>query len=442
MTATNTELEGVAVAPLAPGDALTLAFTFVWPSLATGSFSISPAIADGCIAAHEMCDWVENALLIECENERGLFGWLALQDVSVALAPILRPGTTGRARNSDEPSPVAIDSSEAEPATIPEERIEFALDEPREEQVDPGRMTERNEMLFSGWSFSLSGEPVEVSIRVEDMPERVVVPAGFREDVGRVHDGVAHASRSGFAAMVPMPERVGATRCQVEVRTSTTSRIAAEFVLDLPLRPPRVDSDGPGATGPRSAPPQQASPRPRVRAGPPRVAFISHTMNLEGAPRSLFEMARGVVDCGFEGSVVAPIDGPLSDAWVSHGFEKRILPVDIRIGGRDDYAAMIRRLAALMSPLRADLIVANTLESFWAVHVARELGIRSALIVRESENPSTYFHARLPTPIAERGDDALARADRVVFVASRTFRLASRKPRCRPTWMRSSRTGG
>lgn len=411
VTATNTELEGIRLAPLSAGKSANVAFRFEWPAFCSGPISLSPAVADGCIAAHAMCDWVENALMVECENERGLFGWMTLEGVGVAgdiglNAVAMAPVSTDH-ESPEKPSRGAAQGLQKE--NVPD-RIEFALDEPRDARVDPASVTNRRELFFRGWSFSVSGDPVEVAIRVDGAEERVVTTDDFRDDVARVHAEVRHASRSGFSAMVPLPNRAGPTRCRVEVRTPTTSHVTADFELDLP--PGSVCSEGAVAV-----PPERAQPRSEV---PARLLFITHTLNLEGAPRSLFEMAAGLPCEEFEVQVVAPADGPLGAAWVAAGFDKRILPVDVRVAGRDDYDALVRRLAGLLSAERPDLIVANTLETFWAVHVAQELGIGSVWIVRESEDPAVYFHSRLPTRIAERGEDALAVADHVVFVAEAT----------------------
>jgi glycosyltransferase involved in cell wall biosynthesis len=134
-------------------------------------------------------------------------------------------------------------------------------------------------------------------------------------------------------------------------------------------------------------------------------------------------MASGLARDEFEVQVLSPVDGPLGAEWEEAGFDMRILPVDVRVGGRDDYDAMIRRLAGLISVGRPDMVVANTLETFWAIHVAQEMGVEAVWIVRESEDPSTYFHSRLPLRIAERGEDALTVSARVVFVAEATRAL-------------------
>jgi glycosyltransferase involved in cell wall biosynthesis len=153
------------------------------------------------------------------------------------------------------------------------------------------------------------------------------------------------------------------------------------------------------------------------------VLFVTHSLNLEGAPRSLFETATALDRARFDLRLWSPVPGPLEGAWAERGVETRILSVDPQRGGRDDYEAMVRRLAGLASTSSPDLVVANTLETFWAIHVADELGVPAVWVVRESEDPSGYFHARWPTAIAERGEEGLDLADAIVFVADATRSL-------------------
>jgi hypothetical protein len=46
-------------------------------------FSLSPAIADGILEQHSMCDWIDNALVFEVTNIGARYGWLELEEVHV-----------------------------------------------------------------------------------------------------------------------------------------------------------------------------------------------------------------------------------------------------------------------------------------------------------------------------------------------------------------------
>jgi len=441
VTATNTEIEGIRVPPMAAGCLIDVAFRFDWPALTSGTFALSPAIAEGDVAAHNMCDWVENALILECENPTGLFGWLALDQVEVVVGRMRggdasSPGETAHEVEVDDVeasgsvdralAPLSASESPASESPASEVHFAFALDEPSTLEVDASRVTEERSLFFSGWCFCVDEPLIEVVIQIGDARPGVARPCTFREDVARVHDAVPHAGRSGFGVLAPLPSAVGPVRCVIQGRLPDgRTRTLAEFDLDLP--PSRE---------PYPQPPARASRR-KARVSlerPAKILFVSHGLNLEGAPICLLEMASAVNPGRFEAVGWSPVSGALESAWNERGLPIRILPVDSNQGGVDDFEALVRRLAALTSVLRPDLIVANTLDTFWAIHVARELGIPSVWIVHESEEPSSYFHLRLRVAIAAQAGRALSLADRVVFVAQATreiFRDRVEDERCR-----------
>ncbi len=403
VTATNTELEGIHLTQLESGDQLDLAFDFSWPALSSGSFSFSPAIADGNITSHRMCDWLENVWILEAENPRGLFGWMTLDHVSVASG---KPRNAPGVANGGSPV-ISNTSTTGGPA-----RIEFALETPRTTTVAQDRITDDAQLFMAGWCFATSGEPVRLTIWMADEPPRTVTASGFRPDVGKVHAGVPGATRSGFGILVPTSSASGRTPCRIEASVRGQKTTVAELQLDIPA-PIRIAN-----------PAEKTRPKIRqIEEGRTRILFVSHSLNLEGAPRSLFEMANALDSSRFEKRLVSPTDGPFAKDWTAAGIPVSTLDWDTSISSGEDFDAQVRRLAGLTSVWRPDLIIANTLETFWAVHLAAELGRPSIWIVRESEAPETYFHSRLPTQIAERARLALALTDRIVFVAEATRKL-------------------
>jgi hypothetical protein len=92
ITATNTAYERRELPALAPGDRISVEFALRWPSFASGTFSLSPAVADGTLDRHHMSDWIDNALVTEAPNPDVRYGWLKLPDVAVRYA--LERGST------------------------------------------------------------------------------------------------------------------------------------------------------------------------------------------------------------------------------------------------------------------------------------------------------------------------------------------------------------
>jgi lipopolysaccharide transport system ATP-binding protein len=62
---TDTVREGLELPPLAAGQLLAVDFHLDLPELYPGSFSFSPAVADGAFEQSAMCDWIDNALTVQ-----------------------------------------------------------------------------------------------------------------------------------------------------------------------------------------------------------------------------------------------------------------------------------------------------------------------------------------------------------------------------------------
>ena len=76
---TNTLREGHQLPPLRPGDIHTVDFHVELPELYPSSFSFSPAIADGPLAAFRVCDMIDNAIAVQMARGDGeVYGFLHL----------------------------------------------------------------------------------------------------------------------------------------------------------------------------------------------------------------------------------------------------------------------------------------------------------------------------------------------------------------------------
>ncbi|MEO8659766.1 MAG: ABC transporter ATP-binding protein [Bryobacteraceae bacterium] len=74
---TNTLREGAELPPLSSGDVYTVDFHVELPDLYPGTFSFSPAIADGTLTEYAMCDWIDNALTVQMGHGDGqVYGFL------------------------------------------------------------------------------------------------------------------------------------------------------------------------------------------------------------------------------------------------------------------------------------------------------------------------------------------------------------------------------
>jgi lipopolysaccharide transport system ATP-binding protein len=76
---TNTAREGVSLAALHAGELLTVEFRLTLPELYPGDFSFTAAIADGTMEAYRMCDWIDNAVILQMVGGKlPVYGYLHL----------------------------------------------------------------------------------------------------------------------------------------------------------------------------------------------------------------------------------------------------------------------------------------------------------------------------------------------------------------------------
>jgi lipopolysaccharide transport system ATP-binding protein len=78
----NTSYAGQALPPAKENQIITSDFRVNFPDLAPGSYSISPAIAKGTILRHDMCDWIDNALVFVLSSKNQIYGMMRM-DVDV-----------------------------------------------------------------------------------------------------------------------------------------------------------------------------------------------------------------------------------------------------------------------------------------------------------------------------------------------------------------------
>ena len=79
ITATNTLLEGYELKEGRPGDIFTIKFKINVPHLLKGHYSVSPAVANGSLTSHDMCDWIDGALTFEVYNSRTVYGMMRFE---------------------------------------------------------------------------------------------------------------------------------------------------------------------------------------------------------------------------------------------------------------------------------------------------------------------------------------------------------------------------
>lgn len=297
------------------------------------------------------------------------------------------------------------------------ERVLAVVERPTGNPIPASKRLPDGRVLVAGWAFQPSGNPIRVRARIGNAAPTETLADRVRNDVGLAHPHVVTADRSGFVLLADTPRRPGRERLRVEA----VLKDGVETIDDRPIeldgrrgddeRDDLLFDPGPGPAGARG------------ECGAPSALLISNNFNLEGAPRSLLDLGTRLRAAGFRARVLGPAEGPLSSFWRRAGVEIECVGDPGRIPDLDDYRMRIRRLATYEACLRPDVVVANTLDSFWGADLAEALGVPAVWIIRESVEVETYFLERWPYPIAKRALGALKRAARVVFVARATAAL-------------------
>lgn len=82
ISACNTNYAGAVLPAARKGQIYTSDFEIHMPQMISGSYSIAPAVADGELLKHDMCDWIDNALVFSLHSSELIYGMLKL-DVEV-----------------------------------------------------------------------------------------------------------------------------------------------------------------------------------------------------------------------------------------------------------------------------------------------------------------------------------------------------------------------
>lgn len=180
----------------------------------------------------------------------------------------------------------------------------------------------------------------------------------------------------------------------------------------------------------------------------PHLILVTHNLNQEGAPYFLLELALFIRrNTNARLTVVSAAEGPLRQAFESHGLAVRLVnrvPLWTARTPRDARRALAA-LAGELGAHEASLIVANTIESFWAVQAARLADRPSLFYIHEPGVFGLHYLGHLGAATRALAADALMQATtRVSFPSGATqayYEPLSRSgnQRIQPGWTDLSR---
>ena len=157
-----------------------------------------------------------------------------------------------------------------------------------------------------------------------------------------------------------------------------------------------------------------------------RVLFVTHNLRFEGASLIACDLARWFSrQPGVSVRVVAMEEGPVRREYEEAGLPLQLVdPAQFyRVKAPEQFDDAVAAFARQCDWTDSDLIIGNTLASFWCVHVAAAIGKSSALYVHESSPIKAFFAPSLSPFVQPRAEEALRKANRVVFTAAATRRV-------------------
>jgi len=156
---------------------------------------------------------------------------------------------------------------------------------------------------------------------------------------------------------------------------------------------------------------------------PVRLVAVTHNLNNEGAPTTLMDLIIGLSKKGvIDPIVLSPSDGPLREEYEQAGIQVRVLNgVMHGVKDADTQLAGLAGIGLLFEALGAEVVLANTLQTYWAIRGASMARVPSIWAQHESEPWETYFDY-LPEDMRSAAYQAFADAYRVTYVAEATRR--------------------
>ncbi len=164
-----------------------------------------------------------------------------------------------------------------------------------------------------------------------------------------------------------------------------------------------------------------------VPATAPLGAVMVFTQNLdyEGAPLLLLEYCRHLIrHDGARLTLVSSRDGLLRAEFLAASATVQIVDATplARAESAGAWRAALRKISSELDCRGANLIVANTLASYWAIHLAHEARRPSLFYIHESTTPAAFYHGTAARTVIPFVEASFGLATRVSFNTAHTSR--------------------
>ncbi|MBI3621660.1 MAG: glycosyltransferase family 4 protein [Nitrospirae bacterium] len=155
-----------------------------------------------------------------------------------------------------------------------------------------------------------------------------------------------------------------------------------------------------------------------------KILCATHNLNYEGAPLFLLRLAAGLKTKGHEPIVFSPADGPVTREFESAGIRVLISPLTHAGIGREAFDREVARTASRFEGLGIELVLCNTLNTYYALYLARVLGKPALWCIHECAPPYDHFRSLCATrELTQAALEAFALPARLVCVSQLAARM-------------------
>ena len=158
-------------------------------------------------------------------------------------------------------------------------------------------------------------------------------------------------------------------------------------------------------------------------SGKLRLLLLTHNLNLEGAPLFILEYATYLArTAGFGLEVLTGQEGPLRPAFEALGARITVVKLGDIFGSEsaEIFQQRVRAVGQQIDWPKIDLVICNTLVSFWGVHLATQANKPSLLYIHESNSIFRFFERTLPLSLHFLVGQAFEQTTRALFLCQAT----------------------
>src|SRR3990170_8700755 len=155
-----------------------------------------------------------------------------------------------------------------------------------------------------------------------------------------------------------------------------------------------------------------------------KILFMTHNLNYEGAPLSLFNIVKGLDRSKYEVLVLSLKEGILREAYQEEGIEVVIKEFKVSLISVSDFRREINSLLEMVRDYKSDLIFCNTLDTFYGLYLSQVMGVPAIWCIRESVDVKDYFRKMcINRALVRLAVESLNIPATVVFVSGTTANL-------------------